>query len=94
MFIAISHSFRMETFFLIAGFLSHLSLQRQGGRAFVAARLFRIGVPFVLHWFILRPWIASGWIMGAASMRGDVERDPGHPHYFVAHVAYVLSYAF
>ena len=71
MFISVSHSFRMETFFLLAGFLSQVSFQRKGARAFVRSRMLRIVVPFAVGWFILRPLIVSGWIMGSASLHGD-----------------------
>lgn len=71
MFITVSHSFRMETFFLLAGFLSQVSFQRKGARAFVRSRVLRIVVPFAVGWFILRPLIVSGWIMGSASLHGD-----------------------
>lgn len=72
-FLLVSHSFRMETFFLLAGFFSHLVLQRRGIAAFVRSRLLRILVPFIVGWFILRPLITSGWIMGSASLSGDVD---------------------
>lgn len=72
-FVAVSHSFRMEAFFLLAGFFAHVTLQRKGAAAFVRTRLIRIVVPFVVGWFIMRPLIVSGWIMGAASLRGDVD---------------------
>lgn len=72
-FILISHSFRMEVFFLIAGFFSHLTFHRKGAGEFVRSRFLRIVVPFVLGWFLLRPLIVSGWIMGGASLRGDVD---------------------
>lgn len=70
-FMHVSHSFRMELFFLLAGFFSHGLLQRRGAGAFLRSRALRLGVPFVAGWFLLRPLIMSGWIMGAASMRGD-----------------------
>lgn len=73
MFMTVSHSFRMEAFFLLAGFFSHLSFHRMGAREFVRSRLLRIVVPFVVGWFILRPLVVSGWIMGAASLRGEVD---------------------
>ncbi len=73
MFMTVSHSFRMETFFLLAGFFSHLTFHRKGGGDFVRSRVFRIAVPFVVGWFILRPLVISGWIMGSASLRGDVD---------------------
>jgi glucan biosynthesis protein C len=71
-FMLISHSFRMELFFLIAGFFSHLTFHQQGICGFLKSRLIRIGIPFVIGWFLLRPLLASGWIMGGQSMRGDV----------------------
>jgi len=72
-FVAVSHSFRMEAFFLLAGFFGHLTFHRKGPGDFVRTRLLRIGIPFVIGWFILYPLVISGWIMGAASLRGDVD---------------------
>lgn len=76
-FMTVSHAFRMELFFLLAGFLSHLTFHRKGAGEFVRSRLLRIGVPFVVGWFLLRPLVISGWIMGAASLRGDVDVGAG-----------------
>jgi len=73
MFMTVSHSFRMEAFFLLAGFFSHLTFHRKGAAEFVRSRMLRIVVPFVVGWFILRPLVVSGWIMGSASLRGDVD---------------------
>lgn len=72
-FMHVSHAFRMELFFLLAGFFSHGLLQRQGLGPFVRSRAVRLGVPFIAGWFLLRPLLVSGWIMGAASMRGDYD---------------------
>lgn len=72
-FIQISHSFRMETFFLLAGFLSHGLYHRKGAGAFIRSRAIRLGVPFVFGWFLLKPLVISGWVMGSASMRGDYD---------------------
>lgn len=77
MFTTVSHSFRMGTFFLLSGFLSHLTFHRQGAGDFVRSRLLRLGVPFVVGWFILRPLMVSGWIMGSASLRGRVDVPAG-----------------
>ncbi|MDQ8198928.1 acyltransferase family protein [Pelagicoccus enzymogenes] len=71
-FMMISHSFRMELFFLIAGFFSHMTFHKRGFRGFAKSRLTRIAIPFIIGWFILYPLIVSGWVMGAASLRGDV----------------------
>ncbi|HYD85306.1 MAG TPA: acyltransferase family protein, partial [Opitutus sp.] len=75
--VLVCHAFRMETFFLLAGFLSHLSFHRHGADEFVRARVLRIVVPFVVGWFILRPLVVSGWIMGGASLRGDYDFGAG-----------------
>lgn len=72
-FVAVSHSFRMELFFLLAGFFSHLTLHRRGTGEFIRSRAIRLMVPFVVGWFILRPLVISGWIMGSASLRGVVD---------------------
>lgn len=72
-FMLVSHSFRMEMFFLLAGFFGHLTLHRKGAGQFVRSRSIRILVPFVVGWFLFRPLLVSGWIMGNASMRGDVD---------------------
>jgi glucan biosynthesis protein C len=77
MFCLVSHSFRMEIFFLLAGFFGHTVLQRKGVRAFVHSRVLRLVVPFVVGWFVLRPLLVSAWIMGSVSMRGDFEFWPG-----------------
>jgi peptidoglycan/LPS O-acetylase OafA/YrhL len=71
-FMLISHSFRMELFFLIAGFFSHMTFHQQGISGFLKSRLLRIAIPLLIGWFLLRPLLVSGWVMGAESMRGDV----------------------
>lgn len=72
-FSLISHSFRMGTFFLLAGYFGFVTLHRKGVAEFVRSRALRIVVPFVAGWFLLRPLVVSGWIMGAASLRGDYD---------------------
>ncbi|KAA9134135.1 acyltransferase family protein [Marinihelvus fidelis] len=72
-FVLVSHSFRMELFFLVAGFFSRMTLQRKGMQDFLSSRLLRIGLPFVAGWFVLRPLLVSGWILGGQSLRGDVD---------------------
>jgi len=72
-FMLISHSFRMELFFLIAGFFSHMTYHGKGFATFAKSRFLRIAIPFVVGWFLLRPLLVSGWIMGGESLRGDVD---------------------
>ncbi|MCJ8320471.1 MAG: acyltransferase family protein [Colwellia sp.] len=71
-FALVSHSFRLELFFLIAGFFAHMNFHQKGINAFIKSRLSRIAIPFIIGWFLLRPLLISGWIMGAESMQGDV----------------------
>ena len=71
-FMMISHSFRLALFFLIAGFFSHMTFHRKGTANFLQSRLVRIAIPLVIGWFLLRPLLVSGWIMGAESLRGEV----------------------
>ncbi len=68
----VSHSFRMELFFLIAGFFSHMTFHKKGARTFINSRFIRIAIPFAAGWFVLRPLIVSGWVMGGQSLSGDV----------------------
>jgi fucose 4-O-acetylase-like acetyltransferase len=72
-FMLVSHSFRMELFFLIAGFFSHMTFHKKGASVFISSRLTRIAIPFVVGWFILRPLIISSWVMGGQSMQGEVD---------------------
>lgn len=71
LFMLISHSFRLALFFLIAGFFSHMTFHGKGVHTFIKSRLVRIATPFIIGWFLLRPLLVSGWIMGAESMRGE-----------------------
>lgn len=71
-FVQISHSFRMELFFLMAGFFSHMTFHGKGAMAFLKSRWVRIAIPFMLGWFLLRPLLVSAWVMGSESMRGEV----------------------
>jgi glucans biosynthesis protein C len=70
-FMMIAHSFRLELFFLIAGFFSHMKFHGGDVQTFLKSRLVRIGIPFIIGWFLLRPLLVSCWIMGAESMRGE-----------------------
>jgi glucans biosynthesis protein C len=49
------NSFRMQLFFLLAGFFSRLLIQRIGLMPFFKNRLKRIGLPFLLGYFTILP---------------------------------------
>lgn len=72
-FIHLSHSFRMPLFFMLAGFFSHMAINKTTLQYFVRSRLLRLVIPFVIGWFLLRPLLVAGWVLGADSMRGDVD---------------------
>lgn len=42
------HAFRMQTFFVLAGFFAHLVLERRGVGGFVRERLHRLGLPLAV----------------------------------------------
>jgi len=72
-FFSVSHSFRMELFFLLAGFFGQVTFHRYDGVKFLRGRAVRLGVPFVTGWFLLRPLLVSAWVAGFASMRGEYQ---------------------
>lgn len=66
MFQHASHSFRMEIFYLMAGFFARLLYHRRGEAAFLKNRLRRIAVPFLAGWFVLYPLFVFLWLWGAS----------------------------
>lgn len=60
-----SHSFRLEVFFLIAGFFARLLVHRRGTVAFLHNRAGRILVPLVVGWLVLYPLLVYLWLVGA-----------------------------
>jgi hypothetical protein len=58
------HSFRMELFFLIAGFFARLLIHRRGESAFIRNRTQRILVPLAVGWVVLYPIIVYIWLWG------------------------------
>jgi len=76
-FSLVSHSFRMPLFFLIAGFFTCMSMQKYGVKALATSRAVRLGIPFIAGWFLLRPLLVSGWVMGGQSMRGEADISDG-----------------
>ena len=60
------HTFRMELFFLIAGFFAHLLYHKKGAITFIRNRLARIVLPFLVGWFLLYPAFIFIWMWGAS----------------------------
>lgn len=59
------HMLRMLTFFLLAGFVGRIAMQRLGEGAFYRDRLRRIGLPLVLGWPLLFALIVAAAILAA-----------------------------
>ncbi len=85
------HTFRMTTFFLIAGFFAHLMVERRGLGGFVRDRLRRIGIPLLVGWPILFAAIVAVTIWGAVvSAHGGplppAPKYPGFPAFPLTHL--------
>lgn len=59
-----SHTFRMQLFFLIAGFFARLVYHRRGASQFAWHRFKRIAIPLLLGWVVLYPLIVLTWVWG------------------------------
>ena len=53
-----SHTYRMQLFFLVAGFFACLMVQKRGVLKFAANRLRRIAIPFMIFSVVLVPLIS------------------------------------
>ncbi|MAB81946.1 MAG: hypothetical protein CMJ24_00735 [Phycisphaerae bacterium] len=60
--VLVIHIFRMPLFFMMAGFFAAMILERRGSMRFIGNRTLRIGVPFVIGWFILFPIVKFSFI--------------------------------
>ena len=78
------HTFRMTTFFLIAGFFAHLTFHRRGARAFIVDRLKRIALPLVAGWPFVFAAVLAVTIWGAMVMAHGRPLPPAPPYRFPA----------
>ena len=67
-----AHSFRMQVFFLIAGFFGRMLYHKRGWDGFARHRLLRVAVPFVVGWFILCPLVLALFTWGANTSGGYI----------------------
>jgi ABC-type multidrug transport system ATPase subunit/peptidoglycan/LPS O-acetylase OafA/YrhL len=58
------HTWRMTTFFIVAGLFARLVIARRGTRGFIADRAKRILVPLLVGWIILTPLTIAALIWG------------------------------
>ncbi len=71
-----SHTFRMQLFFLIAGFFGHLLFHRRGFSSFARHRLLRVGLPLVVGWLILIPVVMAVFVTGGNVSGGNLAELP------------------
>ena len=57
------HVFRMQLFFLVAGFFSLMICQKRGAASYAKNRFIRIAVPFVLCVLLLQPLAAAQYLV-------------------------------
>ncbi|MCL0102059.1 acyltransferase family protein [Dehalococcoidia bacterium] len=58
------HTWRMPTFFLLAGFFAHLILDRHSLRQFAVGRMKRIGIPLIVFGVIMASILPPIWHYG------------------------------
>lgn len=73
------HTFRMTTFFLIAGLFAHLMLARMGSWAFIRNRLGRIANPLFGMWWVVFPAVIAVIVWKAAIDNGGTIPTDGPP---------------
>ena len=87
------HSWRMPTFFLLAGFFAHLVLDRRGDSYFISDRLNRILLPLIVFGLIMAAIIPSIWdsaLKRELSLVTPLEIPPTIGHlWFIYHLVYL-----
>ena len=67
----IIHVFRMELFFLVAGFFSVLLVQKRGLNYYVKNRATRILLPFIIGITLFQPLLAAGYYLDITGSNGS-----------------------
>jgi glucans biosynthesis protein C len=73
------HDFRMQTFFLLAGFFSALLTSKYGLSGFLKHRLMRVGIPFILGLLIINPVLQYYWLVGDPVALSLIQLTLGQP---------------
>ncbi len=74
-FFFVSHTFRMQAFFLVAGFFAHMVYQKYGTAGFIRHRFNRITKPLLIFWPFIFLALNVLWIWGYQKM-GYFSADP------------------
>lgn len=59
-----THNFRMQVFFMLAGFFACLTIERRGIQSYLRDRAIRIGLVFVLLMYPIKILIGLPWVQG------------------------------
>ena len=81
------HVFRMQLFFLVAGFFSMMLCGKRGIISYAKNRFVRIFIPFVFCVLLIQPWLAGHFLLDVTGSKGSI---------FSQYVKYMLdpSYIF
>jgi hypothetical protein len=74
-FFFVSHTFRMQAFFLVSGFFAHLVYHKKGTVGFITHRFKRITMPLIIFWPFIFFMLNALWIWGYQKM-GYFNADP------------------
>jgi glucan biosynthesis protein C len=69
-FALVNQSWFMGAFFLLAGYFAPGSFDRKGPGSFLKDRLLRLGIPFLIFYFVLNPISSIGYFLMPASLTG------------------------
>lgn len=69
------HCFRMEAFFLLAGFFAHLVIGKRGRPAFLRDRAVRIALVFVVVFYPMKVVLSACWVAGGLHT-GSIQLPP------------------
>ncbi|TWU31750.1 Glucans biosynthesis protein C [Novipirellula artificiosorum] len=71
-----THLFRMQIFFLIAGFFARLVFKKRGRVGFTLHRLQRIALPFAAGWIVMYPLFTFLYLWGGIESGRILNREP------------------
>ena len=74
------HTFRMQLFYMIAGFFARMLYQKRGFTGFLKNRLCRIGLPFLVFWPALVSLNNLAWTWGGNISGGNLIPVPLGPY--------------
>lgn len=66
------HVFRIQLFFLVAGFFSMMLCEKRGIISYAKNRFIRIFIPFVVCVLLIQPWLASGLLLDVTGSKDSI----------------------